>query len=191
MMKNLFILLWLYVFLAGCAHMSDHMNNVPSDQLTIAPEKGKALINFMRPSSFGGAIQSTLYDGDAYIGTVSQHTRLCYQAEPGKHMFMVVGESADFMEAELLANRTYYVNVAPRMGWWKARFSLVPLIGKVSQEQIDNWYSSTHEVKVNEKGLEWAKNKNEEIKQKKEEYLPKWLSKSEEDKQMLKADSGK
>ncbi|PZN84509.1 MAG: hypothetical protein DM484_02725 [Candidatus Methylumidiphilus alinenensis] len=63
---------------------------------------------------------------------------------------MVVGENADFMEAELFANRTYYVNVAPRMGCWKARFSLNPLSGKVSQEEIDNWYSSTHEIKVNE-----------------------------------------
>jgi len=36
------------------------------------------------------------------------------------------------------------------MGCWKARFSLNPLSGKVSQEEIDNWYSSTHEIKVNE-----------------------------------------
>ena len=35
-------------------------------------------------------------------------------------MFSVVGEAADFLEADLAAGKTYYIQVAPRMGAWKA-----------------------------------------------------------------------
>jgi hypothetical protein len=39
--------------------------------------------------------------------------------------------------------------------------------------------------------LAWAKSKQNEIMEMKKEYLPKWNSKKEEDKQILKAESGK
>lgn len=188
-MKKLFVLAWFYALLVGCA--SNHVTPVTADQITKRPESGKALVNFMRPSNFGGAIQSTVYDGDKYIGTVSANTKICYQAEPGKHLFMVIGESADFMEAELVANKTYYVTVAPRMGVWKARFSLNPASGVVTDAEIAKWDAATKEVTPNDTGLAWAKSKHTEVMGMKQEYLPKWNNKKEEDKQILKAESGK
>ncbi len=176
-------------FLGGCA--SNHVVVIPFDQQTTAPEEGKALVHFMRPTSFGGAIQSTIYDGDKYIGTVSANTRVCYQSEPGNHMFMVVGESADFLKADLLPNRTYYVNVQPRMGVWKARFSFRPMNGQVAQEQIDKWVKATKEVVPNELGEAWAKDNHASIKKKKEQFLPRWEEKEDRFKQVLLPESGK
>ncbi len=176
------------VLLGACA--SNHMTVIPPEQQTIAPEEGKALIHFMRPTSFGGAIQSTIYDGDEYIGTVSANTRVCYQSDPGSHMFMVVGESADFLQAELLPNKTYYVNVQPRMGVWKARFSFRPMNGQVPKSDIDKWVKETKEVKINEQGRVWASKNKESVKKLKEKYLPKWNEKSDTIKQVLKAESG-
>lgn len=61
----------------------------------------------MRPSNYGGAIQVTVFDDTRYIATVSADTHVAYQAEPGKHTFMVVSEAADFMNADLTAGKTY------------------------------------------------------------------------------------
>jgi hypothetical protein len=175
--------------LGACA--SSHMTEIPEGQRMTKPESGKALVYFVRPSSFGGAIQATLYDDEKYIGTSSAKTHIPYQAEPGRHMFMVIGESADFMQAELLAGKTYYAEVIPRMGVWKARFSLRPQNGQIVDSDIKDWISSTRPVKVNEEGHKWARDNAASIKEKKAEYLPKWQSKDNTDKQVLNAGSGK
>jgi hypothetical protein len=179
----------LLFLLSACA--SSHMTKVPPDQFITEPTSGRALIHFMRPSSLGGAIQSTLYDGEEYIGTVSANTRVAYLAEPGHHMFMIVGESADFMQAELTAGKVYYALVAPRMGVWKARFSLNPVKATESQEKIKKWMNGTNQVSVNEKGLQWARNHKSDVLKMKERYLPKWMAKSDADKQILDASDGR
>lgn len=179
----------LISLLSACA--SNHMTQVPVEEQTTGPEAGKALIHFMRPTSFGGAIQSTLHNGDEYIGTISANTRMCYQADPGNHMFMIVGESADFLRAQLLPDKTYYINVAPRMGVWTARFSLRPMNGQVPQQQIDEWVNRTQEVVVNEKGERWAEKNQQRVQELKNKYLPRWQQKAERDKQTLHPESGK
>jgi hypothetical protein len=191
-MKNVLRVTFVAVvaaLLGACA--STHMTEVPEGQRVSKPESGNALVYFMRPSSFGGAIQATLYDDDIYIGTISAGTHVPYQARPGRHLFMVIGESADFMQADLLAGKTYYAEVIPRLGVWKARFSLRPQNGQIAGSDIDGWLSTTRQVRVNDEGRKWAEENAADIKQKKAEYLPKWNGKGEADKQILHAGSGK
>ena len=183
------LLLVSLLILGGCA--STHMNTVPGEQRSSKPTPGKALVYFVRPSSFGGAVQSTIYDGNDYIGTVSANTHVAYQAAPGKHMFMVVGESADFMRADLNAGKIYYAQVIARMGFWKARFSLVPSNGQFSQSQLEKWISSTRQVTVNEDGRTWARENEESIMEIKDEYLKTWNEKPDNHKQILRRESGR
>lgn len=182
-------LLFVGLLMTGCA--STQMNPIPRDQLVTKPEPGKALIYFVRPSSFGGAIQAPLFDDEQYIGTSSANTIVPYQATPGAHMFMVMGESADFLQAELLADKTYYAEVTPRLGAWKARFSLRPQNGQIPDKEVAGWMTSSKQVKANEKGFTWAKQNAGSTKKLKQEYLPKWQSKADADKQILRAESGK
>jgi hypothetical protein len=177
------------LLLGACA--STHMTEVTEGQRASGPAPGKALIYVLRPSSFGGAIQSTIYDGDQYIGTVSANTHVAYQAEPGRHMFMVIAESADFLQADLVAGKTYSAIVAPRMGVWKARFSLIPNNGQYPDAEIQGWLKSTRQVVVNDEGRKWAQENAASIQEKKAEYLPKWQSKPDADKQILNASSGR
>jgi hypothetical protein len=117
------------------------MTRVQPGARVVRSAEDTALVFFTRPSSYGGAIQATIYDGDTYIGTVSGGTHVAYQATPGTHLFMVVGESADFMSAELLPGKTYYAGVHARMGVWKARFSFVPFNGADianGKEEVDD-----------------------------------------------------
>jgi hypothetical protein len=170
------------LFLSACA--SSHMVVVEEGARVTRPESGKALVYFLRPTSFGGAIQATLYDGDDYIGTISANTHIAYQAEPGKHLFMVIGESADFMQADLTAGKTYSAVVQPRMGIWKARFSFQPASG---MDQL----GATKQVMLSEEGRVWSRENAASVKKKKAEYLPKWKEKPDSDKQALRAESGR
>ena len=54
--------LLLLLALGACAGTSDLMRNVPADKATYEPKPDQALIVFMRPSGFGFAIQSSVFD---------------------------------------------------------------------------------------------------------------------------------
>ena len=118
--------------LGGCAGTVKSMREAPVEKsVAMKPEPGKALVVFMRPSGLGFAVQSSVFDvkdnQPSLVGIVAAKAKVAYQAPPGVHLFMVIGESADYMEAELLPDLTYYAQVSPRMGMWKARFSVEPV----------------------------------------------------------------
>ena len=126
-----FTVLILTLLISGCAETDTYMRPVPSDNIVVGPENGKAMIVFMRPSGVGGGIYSHIFeikeDKPLLIGTVSGHQKISYQLEPGKHHFMVASSNADFITAELTANKTYYARITPVMGRWRGRFSLNPI----------------------------------------------------------------
>lgn len=168
------------VGLAGC--MSSMMVKQPG--AAPAPAGGKAMVVFMRPSSFGGAIQASVYDtdgaGNTFIGIVSSKTKLAYQAAPGKHLFMVVGENGDFMNADLVAGKTYYALVSPRMGFWKARFSLLPIHNDATAKyslksaEFQKWMAETTYVVKGPSAEQWYEQNKGSIDTKQQEYLRKW-----------------
>ena len=186
-MKYVKFVLFSMVALAftGCAIRSNHMTAVGSS--IIKPEPNKALIQFFRASEHGLAVQATIYDGKQYIGTVSDMTRVGYQAEPGNHIFMVMGQNVDFMEATLDAGKTYYVQIMPRTGIWKARFSFRPIKDPKHEKKLF-WLGLLTLVKPNEKGYAWAKANADSIIKKHDKYLPKWWGKT--DRQILYSSYG-
>lgn len=128
MKTRLLLLVAAMLLVTGCA--SNKMVDSAQQDL-IAPTADTAQIVFLRSSMLGGAIQSSVFDvseGDTkFVGILSTGKKIAYSVAPGKHRFMVVSEAADFMEAELLGGKTYYAMVTPRMGAWKARFSMHPV----------------------------------------------------------------
>jgi hypothetical protein len=174
---------------AGCA--SKNMNLVDRDAYVSGPAPGKALIYFIRNTTFGGGVHASLYDGEDYIGTITANTHIAYQANPGSHLFMVMSESADFMKADLTAGKTYYAYVMPRMGAWVARFSFRPINGQVDQADIDASIRATKQIAPNEQGMKWGEKSKARAAALKEKYLPEWESKPDDAKQILRAESGK
>ncbi len=112
--------------LAGCAGSSSYMSDVPPERANYTTQPDQALVVFMRPSGFGFAIQSSVFDivdeNPVFVGIVSAKAKVAYYVNPGERRFMVISESADFMDATLEAGKVYYALVTPRMGVWKARF---------------------------------------------------------------------
>jgi hypothetical protein len=159
------------------------------------PQDGKAMVVFLRPSFVGGAIASTVYDApdgeDTFLGSVAHKEKLAYQAEPGHHRFMVIAENADFLDADLEAGKTYYVLIKPRMGVWKARFSLIPIHAGADAEyslqkpEFHEWDTTTHFVEKAPAADAWYADHKASIDGKKADYLKKWNVMAPQDRAVL------
>jgi len=181
------------VLATGCAGPLARMRELPADE-TIRPDPDKATVLFMRPSGLGFAVASSVYelgpDGDRFVGIVPAKKKLAYSVAPGKTRFMVVSEAADFMDADLVAGKIYYVVVAPRMGVWKARFSLRPVgVDRRDSEEIAGWLKECVPVENTEESRAWAKEHWPDIQEKKMRYLTEWETKL--DKPALLAEDGR
>ncbi|MGN6655754.1 MAG: hypothetical protein ACTHJ9_10490 [Rhodanobacter sp.] len=135
---------------------------------------------------------------DQFIGIVSSKDKIGYQAEPGDHLFMVIAENADFMIAHLDAGKTYYALIKPRVGVWKARFSLIPIHNDAGaqystrSEDFSKWMSATSWVSVTPQAEQWYTEHAADIRAKKLDYMKKWDKASVQQKEelTLKADDG-
>jgi hypothetical protein len=106
--------------------------------------------------------------------------------------------NADFMIPHLDADKTYYTPIKPRMGIWKARFSLIPIhddAGAQYSTQSDDftkWKSVTPRVSVTPQAKQWYSEHAADIRAKKLDYMQKWDKASTQQKEelTLKADDG-
>src|SRR5882672_10885864 len=86
-----------------------------SADTVVGPTEGKALVVFVRTLSsdatsvdFRRSPVFELKSGASVpelVGILSVRMMVAYQIDPGMHLFMVVGENADFMTADVLPNR--------------------------------------------------------------------------------------
>jgi hypothetical protein len=161
------------------------------DQTTQVPATDKAQVVFMRPSAFGGAIQASLFDVSSdetkFIGIVSTGTQISHMVGPGEHVFMVVSEAADFLEANLVGGKTYYAVVTARMGAWKARFSMSPVRNNAAgdyqyqSDRFQNWLKKMRFVENTPESIAWFDANKANIKDKQIRYWEVWQQKTEVD----------
>ena len=192
---NIIESLFLALILSGCAGSVKHMQTVSPDQVDTIPDEGKSMIVFMRPSGIGYAIQSSVFevkDGNPeLIGIIAAKKKEVHELEPGEHLFMVIGESADFMSAELEANKIYYALVTPRMGVWKARFSLKPVhANELNTSEFKEWLEECEWVEKSPASDNWARENMNSIYSKYTEYYSKWISKDPSERPVLLPEDG-
>ncbi len=174
----------LLLFCSGC---KSSLMAVAPDNRGVTATADSAVVVFMRPSVFGGAIQSSVFDvtstQNEFIGIVSSGTKVAYRCKPGDRTFMVVSEAGDFLQATVDAGKTYYVLVTPRFGFWKARFSLKPLhAADLAGSDFRDWDTSLRFYENTEASRQWAVSNGADIQRKRDEYLPKWRAKPPDDK---------
>lgn len=103
----------------------------------------------------------------------------------------VIAENADFMDAEVEAGKTYYVLVAPRMGMFKARFSLLPIHNdaaakySIRSERFTEWQRDTYWVENGATARAWYESSKVSIDRKRLAYQRKWNGRTAEDKAEL------
>ena len=177
---------------AGCA--GSVVNMRPVAMVNTAPAPNESVIVFMRPSGVAFAIQSAVFeapDGQParLVGIVAAKKKVAFRTTPGDHMFMVIGESADFMQARLEPGKVYYALVTPRMGVWKARFSLAP-VHVMNRNELPEWQSGTEWVEMDQTSGQWAAENAADVEQKRAKYLPEWLGKAPLDRPVLAPEDG-
>jgi len=91
------------------------------------PPEGKAIVTFVRPTMFGGAIQFGLWDADKFVGVLSAQSYVQYATQPGEHIFMARAENWSYVKANLEAGKEYYIIGKVFPGVWKARVALAPI----------------------------------------------------------------
>jgi len=132
------------LFCQGCAGSSAYMK--PTKTL-LQPTADKAVVRFLRPSGFGFAINFNMLDGDKVIGNSVAKSQFSYLAEPGKHLFIATAENKVFLEADLVAGKTYYVITQIYTGVWRARVAFLA-VNKGSEywDKVREWESSLNIV---------------------------------------------
>lgn len=172
----------------------------PSARLS-KPSPGKSLVYFVRTTKYAGVVASPLFDGDKFIGaiamefdpkaTVKKKTHLAYETEPGKHIFMTHSEIGDFLPAELLPNKIYFVQVRPVIGTWAARFYLTPQNGQLNQAEIDEVIAAGGQLKVTDEWKQWAQDNAADIQKFKAEWWEKWNARPAHQRHELRKESGR
>jgi hypothetical protein len=172
----------------GCGHHgAKGMTVVPTANTTAATSE--AVVVFVRPSNFGGAIQSEVFEVPEgqpaqLIGILGAKKKLVYRTTPGRHMFMIVGESADFMDSQLEGGKLYYAEGIVRMGVWKARFSLKPL-HPADKADLDKWLAASEWVEMNADSATWMQANAADIEAKRTAYFVKWTAKPDAERPAL------
>ena len=207
-LKSSFVVL---MCLGGCAKMSA----VDNSRLVLAPDSGKALVfiaRAARPGSptVGDGVEgiSAIYADDQFVGLLAPDTHLAVQLAPGQHIFMVVGEktnflravavgeSPDFVRADLAPDRTYYIKVEPTSTLaLESSFSMEAHNGQFTAHDLSAW-TRTRQYVVNSRGAAWAEKRKHQISGLKNHFFPKWEAqiahdKREAEKHTLRPDSGK
>jgi len=145
---------------------------------------------FMRSSFLGKAVSASVFeirnDNPELVGLVANDTKQGYEVNPGSHLFMVVSESADYMSADLSPNRTYYAFVTPRMGAFRARFSLAPVHrGGDLSKNAQNCLKDCRLVQKTSESEAWARENMSDIRAKHKENYPRWNQKPNNEKPHL------
>jgi hypothetical protein len=133
---RLIVLALAALTLSGCA--SSVMHKV--EPVALDNDSGKALVTFMRPSFFGGAIQFGIWDSENFVGVLSAGSYVQYLAEPGEHVFLARAENWSYVKADLEGGKRYYVIGKVFPGIWKARVALDPVTnGDEDSTKVDQW----------------------------------------------------
>lgn len=93
----------------------------------VAAPSGKALVNFHRPSGFGGAVDYYVFDQKKLIGNTKGGNLFQYTCDPGEHVFIGTAQRGSAIKADLVAGKVYDVVINVGMGFFTANISLEPI----------------------------------------------------------------
>lgn len=128
------------------------------------PPPGKALIYFVRTQNFGGAISVQLVADGKPLSWTRRKTFVAHECDPGKHEFASISEGGALLDAEVLPERIYYVQLAIHMGFGRARSHFEVI--RPGSEAMDEFRKTKHDLRgitTTPEGLEWYEKNRKEV----------------------------
>lgn len=122
----------------------------PPPPAPVAAADSASRVVFMRVSKQSSGVDASLFDvtepgAPKFIGVVNSASKLSYPLKPGLYTFMVVGETAEFMQAAVNGGKTYYALVIPRSG--ATRFAIEPVRKhEIGGKEFQGWDRGTKQM---------------------------------------------
>lgn len=151
--------------LAGCDATSPFMRPVVPTR-PVEPRADAATVVFLRPSGYARTDKFPIFDEQGrFVGESLPTSQFAILMPPGNHVFVAGGgENIGVLKVELGPSRTYYVEVAPRLGFTRPRVHLLA-IGRHAQsfEHLRQWLDEAKQyAPLSEQGqAEWSLRKGE------------------------------
>ncbi len=176
---SLLIFIFSLVFLVSCAGPGRLMRPVSEEVAVSAPNDGKSLVVFMRPSDTINSLQPSVYlirdDRPSLIGIVAFKKKVAFETAPGEYLFMSLNHKTTFLPAELLANKSYYVVLLPDGDNGKAQFDLQPVrFNQIESDTFNKWLSDCDWMEKSPQAEAWFNSNSHSVIKKYEENYPKW-----------------
>ena len=167
------------------------------DDPAARPEPGKAMVVFLRKPKLAmqaSAPKTSLFlvhadgEGQDFIGILLQGKKMAYPVDPGDHLFMIVGEAADFLEAHLQAGKTYYAVVEKRFGVTRPRYALWPVRRTpganlaVDADDAAELCGDCEWADAGDRDRDWYASNKPSVDHKRTGFLKKWNAREEEGK---------
>jgi hypothetical protein len=177
---------------AGQAGEVKHMREVANVDTRATPDG--SVVVFIRASGMGSAVQSSVFevtDGSSpvLVGILAAKKKVAYRTTPGRHMFMIVGENADFLDSNLAPGKVYHVVTAMGPGAFKPWFALRPVRG-AERADLPGWLRETSWVETTDGSFRWAEDHASSIQAKRTQYFPEWLRRPPERRDAIAPEDG-
>lgn len=178
-LANLSFLILLVYFISGCAGPLELMRPVSEELAVSAPDEDRSLVVFLRPSNKGFASQPSIYfikdNVPEFIGFIAGNKKVAFETEPGKYLFMVTSQNTDFLSAEILANKTYYIRIQPVSEIWDTYYYLRPIrFNHLESDEFNKWLSSCEWVERTPTSAAWFNQNKHTVSAKYEKHYPEW-----------------
>jgi hypothetical protein len=147
------VLILASAILVGCTATSDYMMEAHAPD-ALKPTAEAATVVFVRPSSYARGMRSTILDGHGrFLGDSLPESYFAVKVPPGEHLFIAWAENTAALRATLAPGKTYYIEVAPKLGAFSARMQLLAVTPRSENwKEVRQWVAESKQLLVNEAG---------------------------------------
>ena len=148
----------------------------------------EALLVFLGPEA-PASLSLTLYDisepAIQFIGIVQSGRKVAYAVKPGKHIFMLLATSTDFLEANVEAGKSYYAVTTMQpsaRAFGMAVYSLMPVRrAELSSSEFLRLVGGYAYVVRTARADAWYASNSASVYARRDKFLPQWSARSPKD----------
>ncbi len=158
-MNSRLIALCALLLLAAPGCGTRYMRPANPGEMVVTPPEGKALVNFHRPSNYGGGREYVVFDSFAFIGLSLGEQRYQLVCDPGEHIFIgyltsSMWATVSVIKATLEAGKVY--DCVIDSGYFTSSIAVNPMTkDQERREDIAEWEEDDEDLMVIDELSSW------------------------------------